>query len=122
MPRTNIPVQVIPSNGGVDNDITYTAADAANDHEFLNSGNEMLYMKSTTAGAKSATAVSVSDEHGRTGDTTMAPNGSEIIAVAGPFKPSVWNQRAAADAGKMFVDIASDAGVVFAVVQFTPAI
>ena len=114
MGRTNIPVQVLPSNGGADQNITWTAGDAANDHSFVNSGRELLLMKSDSVGAKHADVMSVADEDGRTGDQTLDPDGDQVIAMAGPFFPPVWNQTG----GVVNVDLALATDVFFAVVQF----
>jgi len=114
MARTNIPVQVIPANGGVDQAIAWTAGDATNDHEFSNSGRELLLMKSDAVGAKHADVMSVADEHGRIGDTSLDPDGDQAVAIAGPFLPTVWNQAG----GLVNVDLVTDTDVFFAVVQY----
>jgi hypothetical protein len=117
MPRTVIPIQTLPVHGGVDNLITWTAASAANDHYFENTGKELLLMRSTAVGAKSATVISVADPYNRTGDTAMAPDGDTIVAIAGPFNPVIWNQIGA-DAGHVHVDLTVDANIEFAVVRW----
>ncbi len=115
MARTAIAVQVIPKNTELD-DITFSAGDAANNHYWLNSGKEILLMKSTN-GSLAAVVDSVADEHGRTGDVTLTPGAGEISA-AGPFNPAVWNQRGASDLGRVHMDIADATNVTFAVVRF----
>ena len=114
MARTAIPIQEIPRNGGVLDDIAWTAGDATNDHEFANTGNELLLMKNTHSSEQTATVVSVADEYGRTGDGTLAPDATTGISIAGPFKPPLWNSAA----GLMYVDLTDDTGVTFAVVRF----
>jgi len=113
MARTVIPIQTLPAHGGVDNAVTRTAGDATNDMYFLNTGRELLIMVSTSAGAKAATVVSVADQFGRTGDTSMAPDGEDVIAIAGPFKPTIWNQAG----GLVHVDLTDDTDTEFAVVR-----
>ncbi len=118
MPRTAIAVQVAGPNGLALDDITFSAADATNDHEFVNSGREILLMKNDSGGALTADAKSVIDEHARLGDQTLTAAAANI-SMAGPFSPAVWNQRAAADAGKVFVDLTVDTSLTFAVIQLT---
>ena len=115
MARVDIPVQVIPANGGIDQEITWTAADQTDKHSFVNTGRELLLMKSATAGAKAATIVSVANKHNRTGDGALAPTGEGVIAIAGPFLPSLWSQSG----GVVHVDIADETDVTFAVVRYT---
>jgi hypothetical protein len=118
MARTALAVQTAGPHGAVLDDITFTAADATNDHEFVNSGREVLLMKNDDASPHTATVVSVTDERGRTGDETITCGASDICIV--PFlDPSVWNQRATADKGKVFVDLTVDTSVSFAVVRIT---
>jgi hypothetical protein len=118
MPRTEIPIQELPANGGVDTDLVLTAADAANDMYFQNTGRELIYMKGAAAAQRTAVIASVPDENGRSGDVTMNPAATKL-AIAGPFNPSLFNQRGAGDLGKVFVNLApgEDADVSFAVVR-----
>lgn len=111
MPRTNIPVTLIPSfSGGVGGAVTLTtvAADATNDHEMINDGRTFLLFQNTVAGATSATIVSVPDEYGRLGDITVTiPTYNSAtqnsVTVAGPFRQQHWNQG---NGTKMNVDLA----------------
>lgn len=115
MARTQLAVETIPHNSVLD-DATFSAGDDSNNNYFLNSGKEILVMKSTN-GSLPADVVSVTDSEGRTGDITLTPGAGEI-SFAGPFKPSVFNQRGASDIGRVHVDIADATNVTFAVVQF----
>jgi len=115
MARTAIAVQTIPKNSVLD-DITFSAADAVNNHSWINSGKEILLMKSTN-GALTAVISSVTDEHGRTGDITLTPGAGDTSA-AGPLEPAIWNQRAAADLGKVFMGLSDSTNITFAVVKF----
>jgi hypothetical protein len=117
MARTVIPIQTIPVHGGADNAITWTAGDAANDLYFLNTGKELLFMRSTAAGAKAATVVSVVDQWNRTGDTALTPTGDTVVSVSGPFNPAIWNQDGA-DSGRLHIDQADDTNTEFAVVRW----
>jgi len=116
MPRTAIAVQNIPAFGSGINDVVMSAADAVNDHSFINDGKTFLIMKNTDPAAKTATIVSVADESNRTGDQTVtcAGGGSEIC-LYGPFKPRDWNQSD----GTISLDLTVATGVTFAVVKFT---
>lgn len=111
MARTNIPVQVCPANGGGIQAVTKTAGDSANDHEFFNDGKCMLMVENLDASTKAVTVVSVPDQYGRLGDVAMTvpavSGGVPGVAFAGPFPPALFNQRGAADLGKVFVDLAA---------------
>lgn len=114
MARTNIPVQEVPLHGAALDDVSFTAADATNDHEFVNTGREILVMNNGDASQRTATVVSVADENGRTGDQDLAPAAGEI-SVAGPFPTSLWNSTL----GKVYVNLSpgEDANVTFAVLR-----
>ena len=114
MTRTNIPIQELARNGGNDNAITWTAGDATNDHDFVNTGREIVLMKNDSIGALSADVISVADEYGRTGDTTLTP-GASAIAAAGPFPPTRWNSAS----GKAYIDLTDDTSISFAVIKFS---
>lgn len=114
MARTALTVQELPLHGAALDDIAFTAADATNDHEFANTGREIVLMKNADASQHTATVVSVADQHGRTGDQDMAPAAGEI-SVAGPFPPSIWNSAL----GLAHIDLGAgeDVSVTFAVVR-----
>lgn len=114
MARTSIAVQTVPAHGAALDDITFSAADATNDHDFVNTGRELVLMKNDDSSQHTATIVSVADEHGRTGDQDMAPDAGEI-SIAGPFPPSLWNS----EAGKAYINLGAgeDTSVTFAVVR-----
>lgn len=118
MARTSIPVQEVPLHGAALDDISWTAADATNDHDFANTGREILLMKNGDASQHTASVISVADQHGRTGDQDLAPAAGEISA-AGPFEPSVWNS----ELGKAYVDVGvgEDTSVTFAVLRLLGA-
>ena len=118
MARTQIPIQELAVNGGTDADLAWTAGDDVNEHYFLNTGREILLMRSVD-GSKTATIVSVADEYGRTGDKTIAPAAGKY-AAAGPFAPKLFGQTGA-DFGRVHVDLDDDTNVHFAVIRFNPA-
>ena len=116
MPRTAIPIQEVPNQGSIDN-IVWTAADAANQHEFDNNGHVQLLAKCTDASVKTVTVVSIADEHGRTGDKAIAVPATTGFAIAGPFKPSIWNQGGT---GKTNVNVSAATGLSLAAVRIVP--
>jgi len=95
MARTNIPIDVLPNNGGAIT-LTGVAADSVNNHELVNDGRTFLVAENEDAATKTVTVDSVADPYGRTGDTAhvvpAAVGGIPGKAVIGPFLPSIWNQ------------------------------
>jgi len=111
-------LQELSANGGGDDSISFTAGDATEDHYFDNSsGKVRLIMKCTDGTQKVATIVSVTDENGRTGDKTVTCPATTGISIYGPFKPALFNQIAAADLGKCFVNLTDATGVSFACIK-----
>lgn len=113
MARTNIPVQPIPIGTWYDAEVTWTSADDVNDHDFENTGNEILLVKNDSAGALDTTVVSVADKNGRSGDLTIS-TGASKISSAGPFPPGLWNS----ESGKMYVNLTDDTSMSYAVIRF----
>ena len=120
MVRTAIPVQVMGAYSAGDDTITWTAGDAANDHEFDNKGGRcLLLMKNENVAAKPATVDSVAcpGSYNRVSDVAMsgAGKGATVanIGVYGPFPSPFFEQGE----GKVYVDIADATDVAFAVVQ-----
>lgn len=95
MARTNIPIDVLPLNGGAVT-LTGVAADVVNQHELVNDGKTILFAENEDAATKTVTVDSVADSFGRTGDTVhvvpAAVGGIPGKAAIGPFLPSIWNQ------------------------------
>ena len=117
MARTSVTVQTTPRFGASLDDVTFTAGDAANDHEFVNDGNTLLLMKNTDASGKTATIPIVQNSRslnksGLTQTLTASGGGSEIC-IAGPFDPDIFNQTG----GVVHVDLTDDTGVSFAAVK-----
>lgn len=96
MARTNIPVQTLPQFGGGIQNITKTAGDAANGHEFVNDGRSRLKVQNLDASSKTVTVVSVADRFGRTKDTVLivpaATAGDPGSGEAGPFEAELFGQ------------------------------
>ncbi|MHA2248412.1 MAG: hypothetical protein ACXADY_25920 [Candidatus Hodarchaeales archaeon] len=119
MARTVIPIQTLPKHGGIDNSLDWTAGDQnPNNMYFLGTGREIVLMRSTAAGARAATLVSVADASGRTGDGSFTPTGDTMVAAAGFLRPSDWNQSGA-DSGRVHIDITDDTSMEFAVLRIT---
>ncbi len=122
MPRTAIPVDLLPRYGAGAVTLTGVVADGTNDHDVENNGNVFLLLENTTGGGVSATIVSVNDPYGRTGDVTMSA-AAAVSSVpgksfAGPFAPPNWNQGGGS---KMHVDTAAGAGVRLYALKAQPA-
>jgi hypothetical protein len=117
MARTAITVQEI-TRGTPLTDLTWTAASAANDHYFINSGREILLTKNGDASPHTITVVSVTDGFARTGDHSLVTGASDNCAD-GFFLPEVWNQRGASELGQVHIDIGSgeDTSMYLAVIR-----
>ncbi len=95
MARSAIPVNSAPSTGaGVT--LTGLVAAPADDHTVANDQHTILIFTNCSAGAVTATIVSVTDENGRTGDKTITVPAKSTdfdgVVAAGPFKASGYNQ------------------------------
>lgn len=119
MARTLIANNANELHGGGIDDLTFTAADAANDHYFPNSGKTRLLVRNMDSSPVTVTIVSVTDIYGRDGDITLTvpaiAAGVPGLGYAGPFNTTLFNQRATADLGNVHVDITSDTDLDFAV-------
>lgn len=113
---TNIPVQSIGYLGSIAA-LTFTTGDDINDHDFLNSGNEFLWVQNDGAGAVQVTVSSVADPFGRLGDIVFSVAASTGRGIAGPFPPALFNQGST---GRVNVLLDDDTGVTLAVVQYDP--
>jgi hypothetical protein len=124
MARVEIPIQA-PTSYKID-ELTWTAADATNDHYFDNtSGRVTLLIRNDHTVAQVVTVISVADLYGRTGD--LAPSvdptggGASSVGVVGPLPPAAFNQRGAGDLGRVHVDITDDTALSFAAVLWPVA-
>ena len=66
-------------------DLTMTAGDASNLNQFVASGNDLVIVRNSGAGARTLTITSVADAQGRTGDITTYSIGAGEYAIFGPF-------------------------------------
>lgn len=126
MPRVNIPLVTIPqysSGAGGAIALSAVAADAANDHDFVNDGRTFLVFQNTVAGATAATIVSTPDENGRLGDIAVTipayvSASQNSIVVAGPFAPILFNQNSGT---RINVDLAGAVTTFLSAFRFLPA-
>lgn len=117
MPRTALTVQKVPAFGGSIANLAFTAADAANNHEFVNDGRSVLVIKNDDAAPKTVDVIGVasSSTFNRTGDEQVVVPANQI-GFAGPFPSQGFRQSD----GTVHVDIAADTSLSFAVVSPTP--
>lgn len=105
MPRTSIAVEEIPWQGG-DNDLTFSAVDAANGMMFPNDGKTVLLVRNADAAAKTVTVRAVPDPFGRSVDLALVIAAGKT-AMVGPLAPVAWNQTSGADLGRVYVDFSA---------------
>ena len=115
MARGALTVQEIGIHGGSIDEITWTAGDAVNEHEFVNDAKTLLLVKDAT-GSQTATVVSVEDPYGREEDDviTTAAGGTSI---GGPYSKVLFNQSG----GVVHVDLSAATDLYLAAVRFHPA-
>lgn len=96
MARTPITVNVLPKNGSLEA-VTWTPADATNNHSYPDAGDTILLCRNADAAAKTVTVVSVADPYlGRTGDKAMnvpaAVAGASGVTMFGLPTGVAWRQ------------------------------
>ncbi len=111
----DIPIQSIGFLGSIAS-ITFTTGDDVNDHDFFNTGNEILWVQNDGAGNVQVTVSSVVDPYGRTGDVVFSVTATTGRGCAGPFVPTLFNQSN----GKVNVLLDDDTGVTLAVIRYDP--
>ena len=114
---TDIPIQVIGYLGSIAA-VSFTAGDSSNDHDFDNSGNDILWVQNEGGGAVEVTIVSVADQYGRTGDIVMSISAAGR-GVAGPFPQTLFNQSGGR---RCNVLLDQDTSVTLAVIRFDPRV
>jgi len=111
MARTAIPVQTIVKNTGAA--ISFMAADAVNNMEFVNDGNTELLVNNGGGSACTVTVHSVADPFGRTGDLTPSVAASAIESFPA-LDPVLWNQPGSSQVN---VDFSESTSVTVAAVR-----
>jgi hypothetical protein len=96
MPRVPITVNTLPKNGGLES-ITWTPADATNQHYYSDAGSVILLARNGDASTKTVTLVSVAEpEFGRTGDKAFvvpaAVGGKSGVIPIGLVSPQGFRQ------------------------------
>ncbi len=117
MPRTVITTQQAKKNVAT-NPMTWTAADATNNHFYADSGDTVLLMRNTDSTSKTVTISSVPEpSFARTGDVVVvvpaASGGVPGMAVFGLPDPQAWDQ---AD-GTINVNVSNATGLSFCALQ-----
>lgn len=117
--RTTIPVQTVSPSTGLQS-VTYTAADAANNHIVANDGNTQIIVINCDVAAKTVTIHSVPDENGRTGDIILivpAASGSVCALGMSPRLPPALFSQQNSDAGSVYVDVSAATNLKLAAVH-----
>lgn len=118
MARTELTVEQMDFNTGLDP--TKNAADAANNHEFVNTGGDVfLYIENGGTGASVTTVLTpqtITSANLTVEDRTYSV-GAGADLFLGPFPTSTYNQTD----GKVYFDIDVDTSVTIAVVQHGPS-
>lgn len=109
----DIPVQSIGFLGSIAA-VSFTTGDDVNDHDFENTGDEILWVQNDGAGTVQVTVSSVADPYGRLGDVVFTVAATTGRGCAGPFVPPLFNQST----GRVNVLLDDDTGVSLAVVRF----
>jgi len=110
--ETAITVQtLVKENGGFKSvDFDWTAADAANNMSFVNSGKERVAIKNDHSSPQVLVFESVADEHGRDGDVSITTTNAKQ-SITGFFKPHLFNDAS----GLVIITVADDTSLFVAV-------
>lgn len=95
MARTALAISIAPgTNPSAGVNVTFTAADAANDNSFVFTGRELLLVRNVHATlAKTYTINSSANQKRRTGDITAVSMAAGVYHVLGPFRDKDgWQQ------------------------------
>lgn len=114
MARTTLTKTAAPGPYAADGvALTLTAADTANNNQFVASGKDIVIAQNTDgAAAHNVTITSVADDKGRTGDITNHSVPADGIAVFGPFEVAGWRQSD----GKIYLE-ADNASIKFGIIS-----
>lgn len=112
MSRTQITVQKIGRDFELE-DMTLTAADAANNMYFENDGKTLLFIKNGHTGSLDVVVACAGCSHNLSEDLTVSTTNAKE-SFAGPFEKDVWNQSG----GTVNLDIATDTNLELAAISF----
>lgn len=100
MPRVNIPHQQVSRAGVITNGtgVSETNSDAANDHQVVNDGKVLVFVRSTDAGTQSVTFVTQGTVDGQTIGDRVENVGAGVTEVFGPFPVEIYSEL-------MFIDV-----------------
>jgi hypothetical protein len=122
MPRTDLTVQTVPAFGGNLEDLSYTAADAANNMQFPHSGDDRMFVivKNKHSSQQDVVLVSVGSNKTfqRTGDVTIetsAGSGADKESIQA-IPPTGFTQTD----GNVHLNIADDTALSLAVIRLVP--
>lgn len=118
MARTLI-ATVKASKNKATNPLTWTAADATNNHYYVDAGDTILLMKNTDSAPKTVTVSSVAEpNYGRTGDQVIvvpAATGTDPgTAAFGLPSPEAWRQ---AGTSNINVNVSAATGLFLTALQ-----
>ena len=95
MARSLIPSNDLPLDGKL-NSLTYVAADATNNHYYVDDGNSILVAITGDSASKTVTVVSTADALGRTGDQVLTVPANDTnndgVSFFGIPSGSGWRQ------------------------------
>lgn len=125
MARTLIAATANGAWGGGVNNVTFTAATTALGMYIANTpGKCRLIARNLDAAPKTVTIKAVDDPYGRGAGTEdiiltvpAAVAGVPGLGFAGPFAAELFNQTAAGDLGRVFVETSADTALALAVLQ-----
>lgn len=119
MPRTLIATSVIPKNGSLEA-VTWTPANATNNHYFVDAGDTVLLARNSDESPKTVTVVSVADDLGRTGDKAMTvpalAAGASGVVFFGLTTASAWRQPGG---NKIHVNVSAATNLSLAAIKIT---
>lgn len=120
MARTKITASVMPYNGSLEA-IAWTAADATNNHYFVDDGQSILVARNSDATSKTVTVVSVADPRlRRFGDAQIvvaaSASGTNGVAFYGLLPSEGWRQTGTTNVN---VNVNAATGLSLAVVRIT---
>jgi hypothetical protein len=118
LPRTDVTLQATNFQSYNQLFSDATAFDDVNGMMFANNGNTTVYINNTTGGTINITVTSVQDEALRTGNLTIAIDTTQIVRINN-LRPAWWNQKSGTDAGKVYIDSDTGAGVyIYAINEY----